>query len=83
MKSATGSRRRIEVEKSGARLFDRRRVIDGVPYIAVPPPETGKSATTMTEMIERQFIFQPPFLESIDADYKIKVLKPRVSIRDG
>jgi len=59
------------------------RFIDGAAYEVVPILWTGNSATTMTELIEREFIFQPPFLEAVDADFKMRELMPRVSIRDG
>jgi hypothetical protein len=57
--------------------------LDGEVYVTIPLPSTGDGVTTTIPAIERQFIYRPPFLLSIDADYKMRQIQPRICIREG
>jgi hypothetical protein len=58
-------------------------LLHGAAYETIPLPATGDGVTTTIPAIEQQFIYRPPFLLSIDADYKMRQIQPRIAIREG
>ena len=45
--------------------------------------EGTRPAGTNTAAVERAFLYKEPTLKSMDADYKMRQLQPRISIREG
>jgi hypothetical protein len=65
-------------------VFEPREItLEGEDYVTIPLPAPGDGVTTTIPAIEHQFIYRPPFLLSIDADYKMKQIQPRIAIREG
>src|SRR5262249_27492157 len=75
--------RRIEALRRVYTFEPRTMELDGDVYVTIPLPSPGDGVTTTMPGLERQFIYRPPFLLSIDADYMMKQIKPRIAIREG
>jgi len=76
-------RRRIEALRRVYTFEPERIEIEGHVYVTTPLPPPGDGVTTTIPGLERHFIYRPPFLLSIDADYMMKQIKPRIAIREG
>jgi hypothetical protein len=76
-------RRRLESLRRHHTFEPRRLELQGEVYVTTPLPSPSDGVTTAIPAIEQQFIYRPPFLLSIDADYMMKQIKPRIAIREG
>jgi len=64
--------------------FESRLVeLAGQLFVTLPLPEPGDGVASTMPGLEQQFIYRPPFLLSIDADFKMKRIEPRIAIREG
>ena len=76
-------RRRLDSLRRRPEFQPTRLELDGEVYVTTPLPSPSDGVITAIPAIEQQFIYRPPFLLSIDADYMMKQIKPRIAIREG
>jgi|SRR5215467_284607 len=83
-KRRAARRRRLESLRRHHHTFEPTRLeLDGQSYVTIPLPSPGDGVVTGVPALEHHFIYRPPFLLSIDADYVMKQIKPRIAIREG
>jgi hypothetical protein len=82
-KRRAGRRRRLDSLRRNHAFEPTRLELDGQSYVTIPLPSPGDGVITGIPALEHHFIYRPPFLLSIDADYMMKQIKPRIAIREG
>ena len=82
-KRRAARRRRLDLLRRNHTFEPRRLELQGEVYVTTPLPSPGDGVVTGIPALEHHFIYRPPFLLSIDADYMMKQIKPRIQIREG